>query len=171
SRPGLLSAQSARRFLIPNSQDHVMRRFSSGLTLFLFTVAPALRAQEPADTLPFRAHQWAFLFTGGSSFSGIGARHFTAPNRAWIFDLGVGANHQSTSSTPIPDTTFTTRSSFIGFNARIGRRLYQAVRHDIVSFQTVGLLAGLSRQCVTNDFPGVPGGGSSCATGATAGFY
>lgn len=148
-----------------------MRRFSSVFALFLLAVAPAIRAQESADTLPFRAHQWAFLFTGGSSFSGIGALHFTAPNRAWIFDLGLGANHQSNSTTAVPDTTFTTRSNYVAFNARIGRRFYQAARHDIVSFQTVGFLAGLSRQCVTNNFPGFPGGGSSCGTGVTAGFY
>lgn len=146
-----------------------MRRVSTVLAVFALTAAPAIKAQEAGDTLPFRAHQWGFLFTGGSSFSGVGALHFTAPNRAWVFDVGLTALHQHLSQTPAPDTTYTSTGNEIGLNARIGRRFYQPAGHGLASFQTIGLLLGVQRGCSTNS--PVILGSTACTGGGSVGLF
>ena len=143
-----------------------MRRFTAVSTMLAFAVLPALAAQEAGDTLPFRAHQWAFLFTGGSSFVGLGGLHFSAPNRALIVNLSNDANHSHQSFSPTPGTTVTSTNTNISFTARIGRRFYQPVRHDVAAYQTIGILGGASRSC------GEPFGGPSvCSVAANAGIF
>ena len=143
-----------------------MRRIASVISLLAFAVLPALAAQEVADTLPFRAHQWAFLFTGGSQFIGLGALHFSAPNRALIVNLSIDANHSHQSFSPTPGTTVTSTNTNVALQARIGRRFYQPVRHDVAAYQTIGVLGGANRSC------GAPFGGPSvCSVAANAGIF
>lgn len=145
-----------------------MRRLSSVIPILALAAVPVLAAQEAGDTLPFRAHQWAFLFTGGSSFAGIGGLHFTAPNRAWVLNLSASFTHDRASSTPFPDTTIVTTGNFFSLSGRLGRRFYEPVRHDVAAYQTLGILAGGSRGCSSSNFAPI---GSSCAATWSAGFF
>ena len=143
-----------------------MRRLSSALTILMLAAGPALASQEAGDTLPFRAHQWAFLFTGGSQFLGLGGLHFSAPNRALIVNLSIDANHSHQSFSPSPGTTLSSSNTNVAFTARIGRRFYQPVRHDVAAYQTLGILGGANRSC------GAPfGGPNACSVAANAGIF
>lgn len=143
-----------------------MRRVGTVFALFALTVAPAIKAQEAGDTLPFRAHQWGFLFAGGSSFVGLGGLHFTAPNRATLLNIVLDVSHSHQSFSPVPDTTITGTNTTFSLTARIGRRFYQAVRHDVAAYQTIGFSGGGLRSC------GSPGfGGSACFTQGSAGLF
>lgn len=143
-----------------------MRRFTAVSTMLAFAVLPALAAQETGDTLPFRAHQWAFLFTGGSQFVGLGGLHFSSPTRALIVNLSIDASHSHQSFSPTPGTTVTSTNTNLALQARIGRRFYQPVRHDVAAYQTIGVLGGGNRSC------GAPFGGSSgCTVAANAGIF
>src|SRR5690348_12411198 len=143
-----------------------MRRLPTALTILTLAVVPALAAQEAGDTLPFRAHQWAFLFTGGSTFAGIGGLHFTSPNHATILNLSVTFNHTHQSITVAPDSTISGSNTEFSLDVRVGRRIYEAVRHDVASFQTIGISAGGSRACGS-----IVGGGSTCQTFGSAGLF
>src|SRR6266571_5084753 len=50
---------------------------------------PTLASAQDAttDTIPFRRHQWAAQFAGGTSFASLGVLRFTAPTRAWLLDF------------------------------------------------------------------------------------
>ena len=146
-----------------------MTRLSTILGAFVLVSAPTLRAQEPADTLPFHAHQWAFLFIGGSSFAGLGALKFTAPNRAWIINVGGSAIHARTDVPLAPDTTETQTQNAATFSLRLGRRFYQPRGHEVVSYQSLGITGGANRFCSHDSFGGTTN--SNCSTGWTAGVF
>ena len=135
-----------------------MLRLPTALVLALTASArPALQAQEPADTLPFRAHQWAFLFTGGSLFSGIGAAHFTAPNRAWVFNVGGSISHEHSDLPFAPDTTEEIGQTITYLTLTLGRRFYQAVRPSVVTYQTLTAIGGVSHSSQTSSIAGPTG--------------
>jgi hypothetical protein len=146
-----------------------MTRRSTAIAAFLALATHTLLAQEPADTLPFRAHQWGFLFTGGSSFAGLGALKLTAPNRAWIFNVGGSAVHSRNDVPFSPDTTDTHTQTAESFSLRLGRRFYQARGHEVVSYQTVGISGGVSRFCSHDSLAGL--NNSDCSTGWLAGVF
>jgi len=146
-----------------------MTRLATALGALVLATAPTLRAQEPADTLPFRAHQWAFLFTGGSSFAGLGALKFTAPNRAWILNVGGSVFHTSSDVPIAPDTNETQTSNTETLSLRLGRRFYQPRGHDVISYQTVGMMGGANHACSRLSLP--TAGNSFCSTGWVAGLF
>jgi hypothetical protein len=146
-----------------------MIRLSTALGAFALLAAPTLGAQEPVDTLPFRAHQWAFLFTGGSSFAGLGVLKFTAPSRAWIINIGGSALHARSDVPLTPDTTDTRTQNAATLTLRLGRRFYQSRGHEVVSYQTVGITGGVNRFCSHDTLVGFAN--SSCSTGWAAGIF
>ncbi|HYK10883.1 MAG TPA: hypothetical protein VEV39_08795 [Gemmatimonadales bacterium] len=146
-----------------------MRRFATALTILAFNAAP-LVAQEAGDTLPFRAHQWALLFASGLNFASVGALRFTAPNRAWFLDASLNLSHQHQTQQIAPDTTFGNASSGITINARVGRRFYQVVRKDIVSYETLGLTGAAGHSCSSVQGPFGPVG-STCGTQWSTGLF
>lgn len=146
-----------------------MIRSASVFSALVLALAPTVRAQEPTDTLPFHAHQWAFLFTGGSSFAGLGALKFTAPNRAWILNVGGSALHTSSDVPIAPDTSETQTSNTEILSLRLGRRFYQPRGHEVVSYQTVGIAGGANHACSHLSLGSA--GNSFCATGWSAGLF
>ena len=138
---------------------------------FVLAFSPTLASAQDAttDTIPFRRHQWAAQFAGGTSFASLGVLRFTAPTRAWLLDFRFTGGH-SHDKDYVHDTLvgdgYTSKANV---DARIGRRFYQGRGKSVVSFQTIGLLGGFAHACSALKQP--PFSGGSCSNGWTAGAY
>ena len=138
---------------------------------FVLAFSPTLASAQDAttDTIPFRRHQWAAQFAGGTSFASLGVLRFTAPTRAWLLDFRFTGGH-SHDKDYVHDTLvgdgYTSKANV---DARIGRRFYQGRGKAVVSFQTVGLLGGYAHACSAFTAPTVSG--HSCSNGWTAGAF
>ncbi len=141
------------------------------LVCTMFALWPTLAsAQDSApDTIPFRRHQWAAQFAGGTSFASLGVLRFTAPTRAWLLDFRFAGGHshdrQYVQDTLVGDG-YTSKANV---DARVGRRFYQGRGKSVVSFQTVGLLGGFAHAC--SALRQSPFAGGSCSNGWTAGAF
>jgi hypothetical protein len=102
----------------------------------LFVTAPSLTAQT-ADSLPFRAGQWAAEFSA-ADFSGVGALWFTNPRRAWLVDVQGRFSRQSGNSDQPND--FLLVSDTDAFQLRLGRRSYGMLAPRVVRQVTLGLV-------------------------------
>ena len=137
----------------------------------MLALSPSLASAQDAasDSIPFREHQWAAQFAGGTSFASLGVLRFTAPTRAWLLDFRFTGGHsherQFVHDTLVGDGY----TSSANVDARIGRRFYQGRGKSVVSFQTVGLLAGYAHAC--QGFKQTSVAGNPCSNGWTAGAY
>jgi hypothetical protein len=126
-------------------------------------------AQDTAsDSIPFRRHQWAAQFAGGTTFASLGALRFTAPDRAWLLDFRFTGGHshdRAYASDTVVSDGFNSNASV---DTRIGRRFYQGRGKSVVSFQTVGALGGYTHACQETTAPVAAG---SCSNGWRAGVF
>ncbi len=120
-------------------------------------------ASPPAgDISPFRRGQWALQFSGGSSFTGLGALRFTTSTAAWLFDARIDAGHGNsriTVTTASGDTTVESFNSLANVTLRIGRRAYASRGDRVLTFYTLGVSGGFSHNA-GGQFGG-PGGESN----------
>src|SRR5438046_5843915 len=114
----------------------------------MFALWPTLAsAQDSApDTIPFRRHQWAAQFAGGTSFASLGVLRFTAPTRAWLLDFRFAGGHshdrQYVQDTLVGDG-YTSKANV---DDRVGRRFYQGRAQSVVRSQTAGVLRGVGHE-------------------------
>jgi len=112
------------------------------LALALSLIPLCLAAQES----PFHGGQWAMQFGGNSNLFSLGVLKFTSPHSAWLLDLSNAANVITATSTDNVGTTTGADQQYINLDGRLGKRFYQSGHPKVVSFQTLGLEAGLTDQ-------------------------
>lgn len=110
------------------------------LTLALSLLPMCLAAQESStDTSGFHAGQWAVQFGAGFGLANIGILKFSSPRSAWMLRFDVNAEFRSgTSSTDFVGTS-DVKDRSVTFATGLGKRFYQAPRHKVRSFQSIGL--------------------------------
>jgi len=135
-----------------------------------FVLSPMLAtAQDTAsDSIPFRRHQWAAQFAGGTTFASLGALRFTAPDRAWLLDFRFTGGHAHDTRYAGDTLLGDGFSSNASVDTRSGRRFYQGRGKSVVSFQTVGALGGYTHNCGGTTAPIAAGG---CSNGWRAGVF
>jgi hypothetical protein len=115
---------------------HRVRIVLSALTL---AIASAATAQTEGATTPtFHAGQWAARFQVANGFVGVGALHFSSPDRAW--SLG---GHLSGAYTNFGASDQTENSQELGLN--VGRRRYRTGAARVRPFAGGGIIANFSR--------------------------
>jgi hypothetical protein len=91
---------------------------------------------------------------------------FTAPRRGWLLDFRLTGGHSHATDRFSDSVTVDGFTSDLNVNARMGRRFYQGRGKSLVSFQTLGAIAGYTHGCQ---------GGESytdfCRNGWTAGVF
>lgn len=117
------------------------------LALALALLPTCLSAQESsADTAGFHAGQWGVQF-GASSFSvvNIGILRFSSPRSALMLRLDFSGEFLSGTRTAVGvSDDQNDRSVFVA--AGLGRRFYQAPRHKVRSFQSIGVAGSYQDQ-------------------------
>ncbi len=97
-------------------------------------LAPAAGFAQAAERSPFHARQWGADFNVGSGFVGVGAIHFTAPDRAVVMDLSGDL------------ASFTSNGGGARGNANnatlsLGMRRYRSVAPSVEVYRTLGVEA------------------------------
>ena len=116
------------------------------LALALSLLPTYVAAQETAtDTTGFRRGQWGVQFGAGFGLANVGVLHFSSPHSAWMLQLDVGAEYLSGTQTTVGAVSDVDDRN-VTFGAGIGRRFYQAPRHNVRSFVSVGAAGSLSDQ-------------------------
>jgi len=118
------------------------------------------------DTTPFHRGQWAAQFGAGTSFASLGFLKFTAPTRAWLLDFHLSGGHTRSTAHRGDSVVADGFTSSAVVNTRVGRRFFQARGKVVASFQTVGVLGGLTHAC-----EGASRAISSCDNGWDAGAF
>ncbi len=99
-------------------------------------------AQETAtDTTGFHAGQWAVQFGAGGSFgvANVGILRFSSPRSALMLRLDFRGEYLNGTRTAVGvSEDQNDRSVF--FAAGLGKRFYQASRHKVRSFQSIGVI-------------------------------
>lgn len=129
--------------------DHsVGSRYRSAL--LLSAVAAALAApiatqaqsgaSASAEDSPFRAGQMGVEFGLGGSFASVGLLRFSAPRRAWLFDVQaqVGRRSDETFGEGGGDRIEINNNGY-GVSGRVGARRYRPVTSSVERFSTLGV--------------------------------
>jgi hypothetical protein len=113
----------------------------------LFLLPGLLAAQQtPADTTGFHAGQWALQFGAGFNVANLGILRFSSPRSAWMLLLDAHVEFLSGTSTDFNGVPSDAEDRTVFFAAGVGKRFYQAPRHKVRSFQSVGLVGSYSDQ-------------------------
>lgn len=116
-------------------------RFGAAAAL-LFVTAPSLTAQT-ADSLPFRAGQWAAEFSA-ANFGGVGVLRFSDARRAWLADVQGRFTRQSGgNSDGGPEFPIVTDAEAL--QLRLGRRHYGVLAPRVVRQLTWGVVGSYGR--------------------------
>jgi hypothetical protein len=119
-----------------------MKRTARFLAAILLCSFAPLFAQDVST--PFRGGQWAAQFGWEGGLGNLGVIAFTAPTRAWLFDVQLNWRHAEVDLTTPIDTT-SGDDEFLNVIVRAGRRFYQARSTKVVTYQSLGLLGGAFR--------------------------
>ncbi len=104
-------------------------------------------AQETAtDTTGFHAGQWALQFGAGFGLANVGILRFSGPRSAWMLLFDFDAQFLSGTSTDFAGASSDTDDRDVFFATGVGKRFYQAPRHKIRSFQSVGVAGSYTDQ-------------------------
>ena len=110
------------------------------LVLALSLLPSYVAAQETAtDTTGLRAGQWSVQFGAGSGFgvANVGILRFSNPRSALMLRLDFSGEYLSGTRTAVGvSEDQNDRSVFLA--AGLGKRFYQASRHKVRSFQSIG---------------------------------
>jgi hypothetical protein len=117
------------------------------VSLLLFLPGRLLAQDTPT---PFRAGQWAALFTGGASFTSLGVLKFRSPTSALWLDLRVSGGHHE----DFVSDTVTGISSQVSIDLRLGRRVYRAVADKVVAQHSLGFQVGVDHFVQASPFLG-----------------
>lgn len=97
------------------------------------------RAQDSTAARPaFHAGQWAARFSLSSGFTGIGALHFSTPNKAWTLFASLSADFSEYGG-----TTTTTNQELLSLG--VGRRWYRPGSGRVRPFGGLGISATTGR--------------------------
>jgi len=117
------------------------------LALVLALLPQWLSAQEsPADTSAFRAGQWGVQFGAGFGLANVGILRFTSPRSAWMLLLDVSGEFLNGTRTDVLGATSDQKDHTVGIATGVGKRFYQAARHKVRSFQSIGVAGSYQDQ-------------------------
>ncbi|MBO0743349.1 MAG: autotransporter outer membrane beta-barrel domain-containing protein, partial [Hyphomicrobiaceae bacterium] len=121
-----------------------MPRFTSPLAVLSLVPVAAFAQESSADTSHFRAGQWGLQFgTSGVSLVNLGILRFTSPRAAWMLLLDFNGEFLNGTQTSL-GTTSDQNSRMVDLGVGLGKRFYQAPRHKVRSFQSIGVAASYS---------------------------
>ena len=90
-----------------------------------------------AERSPFHAKQWGADFAVGFGFAGVGAIHFTAPDRAVVMDLAGNVSSSTSNGGGA-------RGNNNNATLSLGMRRYRGVAPSVQMYHTLGLEANYS---------------------------
>ena len=111
------------------------------LALALSLLPSFVAAQEAAvDTTGFRAGQWGLQFGAGSGFgvANVGILRFSSPRSALMLRLDFSGEFLNGTRTGVGVSEDQDERSVFAA-AGLGKRFYQASRHKVRSFQSIGV--------------------------------
>ena len=114
------------------------------LALVLSLLPVCLAGQEnSADTSRFHAGQWGLQFGLGSGLVNLGILRFSSPSSALMLLFDINAEFlNGTRTNALGTSDENDRNVF--FATGIGKRFYQAPRHKVRSFQSIGVAGSYS---------------------------
>jgi hypothetical protein len=123
------------------------------LALVLALLPTCLSAQQASvDTTGFHAGQWGVqLGASGSGLVNLGILRFSSPRSAWMLLVEFSGEFLSGTRTDVGVSEDQDDRS-VSVAAGVGRRFYQAPRHKVRSFQSIGVFG--SYDDFKQDFPG-----------------
>lgn len=134
-----------------------MPRFTSLVVMIALVpfVPTRIAAQETsADTTGFRAGQWGVQVGASFALANIGILRFTSSRSAWLLRLDVNAEFLSGTHTDLTGASTDVNDRTVYFAAGLGKRFYQAPRHKVRSFQSLGVVGSYVDQ--KQSFPSGP---------------
>lgn len=115
-----------------------MNRLTS-LTPLVVLIPLTLAAQESSlDTAGFRAGQWGVQVGTSGSLMNVGILHFSSPRSAWLLRVDFFGQFLNGSQTTL-GTTSDANERLVEVGLGVGKRFYQAPRHKVRSFQSIGV--------------------------------
>lgn len=118
-----------------------MRRASAVLVTLSLILAPTVHAQSTAPD--FHAGQWGARFMLGYGFAGIGALHFSTPDKAWTLMGRVSGSYDDVSGS-------STSANSETISLAVGRRWYRAAKARVRPFGGLGVSGGFGRNHQVN---------------------
>jgi hypothetical protein len=116
-----------------------MHRVRITLFALILTATSVASAQTDSGGAPaFHAGQWATRFQIANGFVGVGALHFSTPNKAWLLAGTVSGAYQNDGS---PDESENGQA----FSALLGRRWYRPGAARVRPFGGLGIGGSFSR--------------------------
>jgi len=110
------------------------------LALALSLLPMCLAAQESSsDTSAFHAGQWGVQVGTSGSLVNLGILRFTGTRSAWMLRLDFFGEFLSGSQTDALGATSDAKDRSVQVAVGLGKRFYQAPRHKVRSFQSIGL--------------------------------
>lgn len=123
-------------------------RSLSACALALSLLPCYIAAQETAtDTTGFHAGQWGVQFGAGGSFgvANVGILRFSSPRSALMLRLDFSGEFLSGTRTGVGVSEDQEERSVFAA-AGLGKRFYQAARHNVRSFQSIGVFGSYQDQ-------------------------
>lgn len=117
------------------------------LALALSLLPMCLAAQESSsDTSGFHAGQWGVQVGTSGSLMNLGILRFTGPRSAWMLRVDFFGQFLSGTQTDALGATSDAKDRLVHVTVGLGKRFYQAPRHQVRSFQSIGLAGGYDEQ-------------------------
>ena len=124
------------------------------LALALSLLPMCLAAQETSgDTSGFHSGQWGVQVGTSGSLVNVGILRFSSPRSAWMLLVDFSGQFLNGSQTSAGTTT-DANERFVNVLVGVGKRFYQAPRHKVRSFQSIGVAGSYQDQ--KQNFSGTP---------------